>query len=78
MQPLSYDTLDHAAAFISQNCQGLVATNANSLRIIMPEKFGELFNQQSMQLEYSPRRLICHEPTKTLFIIESENRAYSL
>ena len=39
MQPLSYDALDHAAAFNSPNCfDGIVGISGNHLKIIAPEK----------------------------------------
>ncbi|CAD8154884.1 unnamed protein product [Paramecium pentaurelia] len=77
MQPLSYDYLDYASAFLAKEFQGIVGTNQSTLRIIMPERFGEIFNQQSLDLTYSPRKMIFHEPSKAIFIIESDNRSYN-
>lgn len=77
MQPLSYDALEYAASFNSQDCfGGIVGISGNSLRIIMPDRFGEVFNQSSVGLSYSPRRMAVHEQSKNLVIIESDNRAY--
>jgi len=33
----------------------------NTLRILTVERFGEIFNQQSMKLAYTPRKSVCAE-----------------
>ena len=43
--PLSSEPLDYASGFHSQECpHGLVAIQGKTLRIITPEKIGEIFN----------------------------------
>jgi splicing factor 3B subunit 3 len=36
--------LDYASAFVAKEFKGIVGTSASSLRIIVPERFGEIFN----------------------------------
>ena len=75
--PLSYDPFDHAAGFHSTVCsEGIVGISANSLKIITPERLGELFNQTTLQLRYIPRRMIIHPETHYIIVIEASNRAY--
>ncbi len=77
MVPLSYDILDHSALFSTTECrEGIVATSKDSLRIITLEKLGEMLNQQVVQLRYSPRKMVIHEKTHNLIIIESDNKVY--
>lgn len=46
MAPLSYEALDNASSFNSKECkEGIVGINQNTLRIIVPEKLGDIFNQ---------------------------------
>jgi len=62
--PLSYDPFDHAAGFHSTVCsEGIVGISSNSLKIITPERLGELFNQTTLPLRYIPRRMIIHPET---------------
>lgn len=78
MVPLSYDMLDFAAVFNTEECkEGVVATSGESLRIVQPQKFGELLNQQVVDLRYSPRKMVIHEKSHCLIILESDNKVYS-
>ncbi len=44
--PLSYETLEYAAGFSSEQCpEGIVAISTNTLRILALEKLGAVFNQ---------------------------------
>jgi len=71
--PLSYDTLEYAASFSSEQCpDGIVAVAGNTLRIITLE-LGESFNQTLIPLKYTPRRLIIHPSTGLLALIESDH-----
>ena len=59
LTPLSYETLDHASAFASDQCpEGIVAVANNTLRIIMVERLGEAFNSTTVPLQYTPRKLL--------------------
>ena len=54
---LSYDSLEFASGFASEQCpEGIVAIASNTLRILALEKLGAVFNQVSYPLEYTPRR----------------------
>jgi hypothetical protein len=46
LTPLSYDSLEYASGFSSEQCpEGIVAISANTLRILALEKLGAVFNQ---------------------------------
>ena len=64
MVPLSHDPSNYAAGFHSTVCsEGIVGISSNSLKIITPERLGELFNQTTLPLRYIPRRMIIHPET---------------
>lgn len=45
--PLSYEALDYACSFSSDQCvEGFCSVAKNSLRILNLERLGEAFNQQ--------------------------------
>ena len=47
MTPLSYEALESASSFASDQCsEGICAVAKNSLRILTIERLGENFNQQ--------------------------------
>ena len=47
LTPLSYEALDHAGSFASDQCaEGICAIAKSSLRILTVERLGEVFNQQ--------------------------------
>ena len=71
--------MDYAASFNTKEfVGGIVGICGNTLRIIAPEKYGELFNQIQIPLSYSPRKMCVHEESKNLIILESDNRSYNL
>ena len=48
LSPLSYELLEYASGFASEQCpEGIVAIAANTLRILALEKLGTVFNQVS-------------------------------
>eukprot|EP00879_Flechtneria_rotunda_P016767 GHRR01017550.1.p1 GENE.GHRR01017550.1~~GHRR01017550.1.p1 ORF type:complete len:1036 (+),score=359.64 GHRR01017550.1:786-3893(+) len=74
--PLSYEALDHAASFASEQCpEGFVAVVKNTLRILAVDSIGETFNQSISRLRYTPRRLLIHPDHKTLIVAESDYQA---
>lgn len=78
MAPLSYEILEYCSAFSSEQCpEGFVAISGNTLRIVTLERLGELFNQTVVPLRYTPRKLLIHEETNNLLIIESDHNAYA-
>lgn len=78
LTPLSYETLEYASGFSSEQCpEGIVAISANTLRILALEKLGAVFNQISTPLEYTPRKFVIHPETGYLIIIETDHNAYT-
>ena len=76
--PLSYETLEHASGFASEQCsEGIVAISTNTLRILALEKLGTVFNQTVIPLQYTPRKLVLHPPSKNVILIETEHNAYT-
>ena len=78
LTPLSYDTLDYAAGFSSEQCpEGVVAIASNTLRILALEKLGAVFNQQSLQLELTPRKFLIDHMSNNLIIVESDHNCFT-
>jgi splicing factor 3B subunit 3 len=72
--PLIHEGFDFACSFSSKQCpEGMVGICGNSIRIVSPERLGELFNQSITPLRYTPRKLIIHNETKNMIILESDN-----
>lgn len=75
--PLSYEPLEHAAAFSSEHCEeGFIGVADKTLRIFMIEKFGEIFNSNVLPLRYTPRKMEINPHNKTLVIIEAEHNSF--
>ncbi|CAI9716004.1 splicing factor 3B subunit 3 [Octopus vulgaris] len=78
LTPLSYETLEYASGFASEQCpEGIVAISTNTLRILALEKLGAVFNQVSWPLQYTPRKFIIHQDSNNLIIIETDHNAYT-
>lgn len=78
LTPLSYETLEYASGFSSEQCnEGIVAISTNTLRILALEKLGAVFNQISFPLEYTPRRFAIHPDTGRMIIAECDHNAYT-
>jgi len=78
LTPLSYESLEYASGFSSEQCpEGVVAISTNTLRILALEKLGAVFNQMAFPLEYTPKRLSIHPETGHLIIIETDHNAYT-
>jgi splicing factor 3B subunit 3 len=88
--PMSYDPLEFASSFASEQCpEGFVAISGNTLRIISCERLGELFNQTVMPLSYTPRRFVPLPPATLptaghgagdpimLAVLEADHNAYN-
>ncbi|XP_057366766.1 splicing factor 3B subunit 3-like [Daphnia carinata] len=77
LAPLSYDSLEFASGFASEQCpEGVVAIASNTLRILALEKLGAVFNQVSYPLEYTPRKFVVHDSGR-MIIIETDHNAYT-
>jgi len=78
MTPLTVEQLEHSSSFSSEQCpEGLVCIAGSTLKIMTLERLGELFNQKSYPLRYTPRKFIIHPVTNHLIILESDNNTYS-
>jgi len=78
LTPLSYDTLEYAAGFSSEQCpEGIVAISTNTLRILALEKLGAVFNQVAFPLDYTPRKFMVHPESGMMIIIETDHNAYT-
>ncbi|KAL3859524.1 hypothetical protein ACJMK2_009740 [Sinanodonta woodiana] len=78
LTPLSYETLEYASGFASEQCpEGIVAISTNTLRILALEKLGAVFNQVSHSLQYTPRKFVIHPESNHLIIIETDHNAYT-
>lgn len=78
LTPLSYESLEFASGFSSEQCpEGVVAISTNTLRILALEKLGAVFNQITFPLEYTPRRFVIHNDSGRLIIAETDHNAYT-
>ncbi|XP_061231797.1 splicing factor 3B subunit 3 isoform X2 [Neopsephotus bourkii] len=78
LTPLSYETLEFASGFASEQCpEGIVAISTNTLRILALEKLGAVFNQVSFPLQYTPRKFVIHPESNNLIVIETDHNAYT-
>ncbi|KAI9279118.1 CPSF A subunit region-domain-containing protein [Sporodiniella umbellata] len=78
LTPLSYEMLEYGSAFVTEQCpEGVVAVAGNTLRIFTVEKLGNVFNQVSIPLKYTPRKFALHAPTRTFVIVESDHATFS-
>ncbi|CAH8655389.1 unnamed protein product [Schistosoma haematobium] len=76
--PLSYEALEYASGFSSEQCpEGIVAICNNSLRIMALEKLGAVFNQISYPLQYTPRKFVFHPDSNITYIIETDHNSYT-
>jgi splicing factor 3B subunit 3 len=78
LTPLSYDLLEYASGFASEQCpEGIVAIASNTLRILSFEKLGNVFNSQTLPLEYTPRKFAIHPERGHIVSIETDHNAYT-
>lgn len=78
LTPLSYTSLEFASGFTSEQCpEGIVAIAGNTLRILALEKLGAIFNQQSVDLTYTPRKFIVHPMTGYIVTIETDHNSFT-
>ncbi|KAF2543551.1 hypothetical protein F2Q68_00032949 [Brassica cretica] len=78
LTPLSYETLEFAAPFSSDQCaEGVVSVAGDALRIFMFDRLGETFNETMVPLRYTPRKFVVHPKKKLLVIVESDQGAFT-
>lgn len=79
LAPLSYESLDYAAGFSSEQCpEAIVAVAKSTLRILVVERLGELFNQQSLRLRYTPRKILACPQHRVVVVGEADHAAIPL
>ncbi|RHN50109.1 putative transcription factor WD40-like family [Medicago truncatula] len=78
LTPLSYETLEFAASFSSDQCvEGVVALAGEALRIFTIERLGETFNETVIPLRYTPMKFVLQPKRKLLVVIESDQGAFT-
>ncbi|CAA6670468.1 unnamed protein product [Spirodela intermedia] len=78
LTPLSYETLEYASSFSSDQCaEGVVAVAGEALRVFTIERLGETFNETVIPLRYTPRKFVLVPKKKHLVIIESDQGAFT-
>ncbi|KAJ1727996.1 pre-mRNA-splicing factor rse1, partial [Coemansia biformis] len=76
--PLSYDALDYASGFSSEQCpQGLVCVAGSTLRILAVDRPDAMFNQASIPLGLTPRDFVLNSESRHFAVIETEHAHYS-
>ncbi|XP_065186396.1 splicing factor 3B subunit 3-like [Sycon ciliatum] len=76
LTPLSYEVLEYASSFSSEQCpEGIVAIAQNTLRILALEKLGAVFNQQSVPLQFTPRQFVIDSVSNNIVVVESDHNA---
>ncbi|KAL7677689.1 hypothetical protein ACOME3_003928, partial [Neoechinorhynchus agilis] len=77
--PLSYQPLDYASGFASEQCpEGIVAITGHTLRILALEKLGVCFNQEIRPLQLTPRRMVIGPASQVLQSAESNEHNMDL
>lgn len=78
LTPLSYETLEYASGFASEQCpEGIVAISVNTLRILALEKLGAVFNQEIRALKYTPRKFALNPDTGLIYLIETDHLSFT-
>ncbi|KAI8539899.1 hypothetical protein RHMOL_Rhmol09G0218500 [Rhododendron molle] len=78
LTPLSYEALEYAASFSSDQCaEGVVSVAGDALRVFTIERLGETFNETVIPLRYTPRKFVLQPKRKLLVIIEGDQGAFT-
>ncbi|KAF5742643.1 splicing factor family protein [Tripterygium wilfordii] len=78
LTPLSYESLEFAASFSSDQCaEGVVAVAGDALRVFTIERLGETFNETVVSLRYTPRKFVLQPKRKLLVMIESDQGVFT-
>ena len=76
--PLSYEPLEHACSFCSEQCaEGIVGICGSTIRIISPERLNEIFNTISIPLQYTPRKMLLNKHGY-LVILETDHMVFNI
>ncbi|GFP89210.1 splicing factor 3b subunit 3 [Phtheirospermum japonicum] len=75
---LSYEPLEYAASFSSDQCaEGVVAVAGDVLRVFSIERLGESFKEIAIPLRYTLREFVLQPNRKLLVIFESGQGAFT-
>eukprot|EP00040_Diaphanoeca_grandis_P039239 m.258510 g.258510 ORF g.258510 m.258510 type:complete len:1196 (+) comp36678_c0_seq1:191-3778(+) len=75
LTPLSYELLEHASSFKSEQVpEGIVAIAGNTLRIISLDRLGTVFNTTKLPLPLTPRKFAVDELSSSLIVIEGDHQ----
>ncbi|EDV29081.1 uncharacterized protein TRIADDRAFT_49802 [Trichoplax adhaerens] len=78
LTPLSYDALDYASGFSSDQCpEGVVSIAGDTLRILALEKLGAVFNQMTINLKLTPRRFAIDQQNSNLVVVGSDHLCFT-
>ena len=78
MTPLSYQALEYASGFSSEQVmEGLVSIAGDTLRIITIDQLGDKFNQTAVPLSYTPRKCIVDPVSGFIITIETDHNAFN-
>jgi splicing factor 3B subunit 3 len=70
---LNTEPMDFVSGFFSEEVgEGIVSIVKGSLKIHCIDRLGEFFNQSSVDLRYTPRKILLNPETRHLIILESE------
>lgn len=73
LSPVSYEALDWACSFSSDQCpEGIIAVAKGTLRIMTVDRLGETFNQTVHKLRYTPRQQVVHPKLGVIAIAEAD------
>ena len=76
MTPIAYDSMESGAAFSSPQCpEGIVCVMGRTLRILSVHHYGEVFQQQTVRLAYTPRKSALLRAAGAIVIIETDHNA---
>ncbi|GAA5822982.1 hypothetical protein JCM11251_004445 [Rhodosporidiobolus azoricus] len=76
--PLIFDSLDYAWSFSAELCpEGLIGIVGNNLRIFTFPRLGTKVQHTSIDLSYTPRKLITSPHSRLLYTVESDHRTFS-
>lgn len=72
--PLTYEMLEHADSFISEQCpEGIVAIAENTLRILTVDRIDNEFNTSTVNLRCTPRQCVLEPKSRQFVIVEADH-----
>lgn len=73
LSPLSSEPLDYAFSLRSpQIGEGIVAIAGNTLKILSIERLGDVYNQNTISLEASPRKFVVHPDSGNVVVMTTD------